>query len=86
MDITSTVDLILGSKVVREELLHCRIHSPDHGSHYKPTEIEINISSAIESPAQGKRLTYTKTQTSRSRSEFTSPLCIVQLNDLGSVL
>jgi hypothetical protein len=38
MDITSTVDLVLGSKAVQEELVHCRIHSPDHGSDHKPIQ------------------------------------------------
>jgi hypothetical protein len=56
VDITSTVDLILGSKAVREELVYCRIHDPDHGSDHKPIEIEVDISSTIKPAAQGKRL------------------------------
>lgn len=66
MDITSTVDLILGSKAVQEELVHCRIHNPDHSSDHKPIEIEVDISSAIEPPAQGKRL-YKDAEWSRIR-------------------
>jgi hypothetical protein len=36
MNILSTFDLVLGSKAVQEELVHCRIHSPDQGSDHKP--------------------------------------------------
>lgn len=56
MDITSTVDLILGSKAIQEELVYCRVHSPDHGSDHKPIKIEVNASSSMEASAQGKRL------------------------------
>jgi hypothetical protein len=56
IDITSTVDLILGSKAVQEKLVYCKIHSPDHGSDHKSIEIEVDISAAIEPPIQGKRL------------------------------
>jgi hypothetical protein len=69
MDITSTVDLILGSKAVREELVHCRIHDPDHGSDHKPIEIEVDISSAIELPVRRKRL-YKDTDWSRIRRKI----------------
>jgi hypothetical protein len=55
-DITSTVDLVLGSKTIQTELVHCRIHSLDHGSDHKPIEIEVDYRSAIEPLARGKRL------------------------------
>ena len=55
-DITSTVDLVLRSKTIQAELVHYRIHSLDHGSDYKPIEIEVDFGSAIELLAQGKRL------------------------------
>lgn len=56
MNITSTVDLILGSKAIQKELVYCRIHSSDHGSDHKPIEIEVNVNSSMEASAQGKRL------------------------------
>ena len=37
-------------------MVHCRIHSPDHGSDHKPIEIEVDFGLAIESLARGKRL------------------------------
>ena len=55
-DITSTVDLILRSKTIQAELVHCRIYSPDYGSDYKPIEIEVDFGSVIESLVRGKRL------------------------------
>jgi hypothetical protein len=56
MDISSTVDLILGSRAIQEELVYCRIHSPDHGSDHKAIEIEIDTGSSIEPLVRGKRM------------------------------
>jgi hypothetical protein len=56
MDISSTVDLILNSRAIQEELVYCRIHSPDHGSDHKAIEIEIDTGSSIEPLIRGKRM------------------------------
>lgn len=56
MDRTSTVDMILGSETMREKLVCCRAHSSDHGSDYKPIEIEVDVDPAEGAVGQGKRL------------------------------
>jgi len=53
---SSTVDLVIGSKMVQDKLVYCRIHTPDHGSDHKPIETEIDIGSAKSAAGKGKRL------------------------------
>jgi exonuclease III len=48
-DLSSTVDVVLGSEEIQEKLEYCRIHNTDYGSDHKP----IAISFRAEVPDKG---------------------------------
>jgi exonuclease III len=41
-DLATTVDVVLGSKGIREELEYCRIHTTDYGSDHRPVALSYS--------------------------------------------
>jgi hypothetical protein len=55
-DLATTVDIILGSEGVREELEYCRIHTTDYGSDHRPVAISYSGYRVEEDGGRRKRL------------------------------
>ena len=55
-DLATTVDVILGSERIKDELEYCRIHDTDYGSDHKPIALSFTGRGPEESPRWRKRL------------------------------
>jgi hypothetical protein len=55
-DLATTVDVILGSERIKDELEYCRIHDTDYGSDHKPVALSFTGRGPEDSPRRRKRL------------------------------
>jgi len=55
-DLATTVDVILGSERIEDNLEYCRIHDTDYGSDHKPIALSFTGSAPRENPGRRKRL------------------------------
>jgi hypothetical protein len=55
-DLATTVDVVLGSEGIREELEYCRIHTTDYGSDHRPIALSYSGRQVEESSGRRKRL------------------------------
>jgi hypothetical protein len=55
-DLATTVDVVLGSEGIREELEYCRIHTTDYGSDHRPVALSYSGRQVEEGSERRKRL------------------------------
>jgi hypothetical protein len=55
-DMTSTVDVILGTDNILDSLEYCRIHDTDYGSDHRPIALRVRLRPAWEAPKRKRRL------------------------------
>jgi hypothetical protein len=72
-DLSSTVDVILGSKEIQEKLEYCRIHNTDYGSDHKPIALSFRADLPARGPQRRRRL-YKNADWSRIRAIVTDRL------------
>jgi hypothetical protein len=72
-DLSSTVDVILGSKEIQEKLEYCRIHNTDYGSDHKPIALSFRADLPDRGPQRRRRL-YKNADWSRIRAIVTDRL------------
>ena len=55
-DLATTVDVILGSERIRDDLEYCRVYDNDYGSDHRPIALSFTGRRPEESPRRRKRL------------------------------